>query len=74
MDQQDAWYCSKCKQHVRANKKMDIYKTGKILLMALKRFKSDRKIKTEIKFPLRLNLGPYILSNVVCYAGNPAKK
>lgn len=53
---------------------MDIYKTGKILLMALKRFKSDRKIKTEIKFPLRLNLGPYILSNVVCYAGNPAKK
>jgi hypothetical protein len=74
LDQQDAWYCSRCKQHVRANKKMDLYSTGKVLLMALKRFKSDRKIKTNVKFPFVLDLGPYLLSNNPANSGNPAKQ
>lgn len=34
----DKWYCSKCKDHVPAFKKMEIYKTPEFLVVHLKRF------------------------------------
>ena len=33
------WYCNKCKEHVEAEKKMEIYKVPQILIFQLKRFK-----------------------------------
>lgn len=34
----DKWYCSKCKDHVTAYKKMEVYKAPEFLIIHLKRF------------------------------------
>ena len=34
----DKWYCSKCKDHVVATKKMEIYSSPDYLIIHLKRF------------------------------------
>jgi len=34
------WYCSGCSKHVLATKQMQIYKTPKILIVHIKRFKA----------------------------------
>ena len=59
LDEDNAWYCPKCKDHKQASKKVDIYKMPKILIVQLKRFgttrsayTSRRKVKDLIKFPL----------------------
>ena len=38
----DKWYCSKCKDHVPALKKMEIYKTPEYLIVHFKRFSHQR--------------------------------
>jgi ribosomal protein L37AE/L43A len=38
----DMWYCKRCKDHVPALKKMEIYKTPQILIIHLKRFSHQR--------------------------------
>lgn len=38
----DMWYCNKCKDHVQATKKMEVYKTPEILIIHLKRFSHNR--------------------------------
>lgn len=38
----DKWYCSKCKDHVPAFKKMEIYKTPEFLVVHFKRFSHAR--------------------------------
>jgi len=38
----DKWYCSKCKEHVNALKKMEIYKTPDFLIIHFKRFSHTR--------------------------------
>lgn len=48
---------------------MDFYKVGKILVLGLKRFKLDRKIKTMVKFPHRLDMGPYVLGTMFTNVG-----
>ncbi len=51
---------------MQATKKMDIYKTNKILLLGLKRFRGSRKIKNKINFPIKnLDLSNYILSKIL---------
>jgi len=50
----DKWYCSKCKDHVLAMKKIEIYRTPEYLILHLKRFSHSagrlfggaRKLKT----------------------------
>jgi len=76
LDKENLWYCSKCKDHKQATKKMDVYKASKILIIHLKRFKTSKvhnigsyyfsggsaKVSTAIDFPLEgLNLSKYIL-------------
>ena len=34
----DQWYCSKCKEHRDINKKLELYKIPKILMIQIKRF------------------------------------
>ena len=55
----DMWYCSKCKDHVPAFKKMEIYKTPEFLVVHLKRFShqrnsmfGSRKLNMQIDFPV----------------------
>ena len=62
LDEQNEWYCPKCKQFQRANKKIDIYKTPNILIIQLKRFNNRRKIDTTVDFPINnLDISEIIL-------------
>jgi len=76
LDQENLWYCSKCKEHKQATKKMDVYKLPNTLILHLKRFKTSRvhsigsfyfsggssKITTLIDFPIEgLDLTKYTL-------------
>ena len=58
------WYCPKCKQFQLANKKMEIYSVNEIIIIHLKRFKKNRKIKNLVEFPIEgLNLSEFLPKN-----------
>jgi ubiquitin carboxyl-terminal hydrolase 4/11/15 len=67
----DKWYCSKCKDHVVATKKMEVYRTPEILIIHFKRFSHNRssmfgskKINDKIDFPVEgLNMTNYVLNS-----------
>ena len=42
------WFCSKCKEHVRALKKIEIYKTPIYLIIQLKRFRQRNNVTRYI--------------------------
>jgi ubiquitin carboxyl-terminal hydrolase 4/11/15 len=56
LSEADTWYCPRCKEHRRATKKFELWRTSDILVMHLKRFSSSgyRRDKLEIlvDFPL----------------------
>ncbi|KAI0439249.1 hypothetical protein F4803DRAFT_52004 [Xylaria telfairii] len=55
LSEQDMWYCPRCKEHRRASKKLDLWKTPDILVIHLKRFSSSGyrrdKLETLVEFP-----------------------
>ncbi|OAD03656.1 hypothetical protein MUCCIDRAFT_153013 [Mucor lusitanicus CBS 277.49] len=57
LDDQDSWFCPRCKKHQRALKKMDIWKLPEIMVVHLKRFSQFKhwgnKVNTMIDFPLK---------------------
>ena len=58
LEEGDEWYCSKCKKHVLAKKKLDLFYLPKILIICLKRFVKDSdssywdKNDDEVDFPV----------------------
>jgi len=64
----DEWYCSKCKEHVPAFKKIELYKTPEFLIIHLKRFShtrnsmfGSRKLGLHVDFPVEgLDLNAYL--------------
>lgn len=63
----DAWYCTKCKDHVEAFKKLDLWQVPEVLVIHLKRFQytstSRDKIDATVRFPLEgLDLTPWCLN------------
>lgn len=68
LDEDNKWYCSKCKEHVQATKQLEIFKVPPILIINLKRFKQSKqsarymgmftgggagsKIDIDVDFPL----------------------
>ena len=56
LSEQDTWYCPRCKEHRRASKKFDLWKTPDILVVHLKRFSSSGwrrdKIDILVDFPV----------------------
>lgn len=56
LSEDDMWYCPRCKEHRRASKKFDLWKTPDILVAHLKRFSSSgyRRDKLDIlvDFPI----------------------
>jgi len=69
LGENDKWYCSTCKDHVRAYKKMDLWRLPPVLIVHLKRFQYERgftmvlrgKIDDAVEYPTRdLDLGPYL--------------
>jgi ubiquitin carboxyl-terminal hydrolase 4/11 len=69
LEKDNSWYCSKCKDHVEATKKIEIYKVPPVLILCLQRFKSHNiyfkdKLEDKVVFPLQgLDMGPYTLSH-----------
>ena len=56
LSEQDMWYCPRCKEHRRASKKFDLWKTPDILVAHLKRFSSSGwrrdKLDVHVDFPI----------------------
>lgn len=56
LSENDTWYCPRCKQHQRASKKFDLWKTPDILVVHLKRFSSSGwrrdKLEVLVDFPI----------------------
>lgn len=69
LEKDNSWYCNKCKDHVEATKKIEVYRIPSVLILCLQRFKSHgnyfkEKLEDNILFPLEgLDLGPQVLSN-----------
>jgi len=57
LSEHDMWYCPRCKEHRRASKKFDLWKTPDILVCHLKRFSSSHyrrdKIDVKVNFPVQ---------------------
>ena len=58
LDEHNMWYCSKCKEHVRALKTMKLWRLPNILVVHLKRFEFKHalrrdKLDTFVDFPLQ---------------------
>jgi ubiquitin carboxyl-terminal hydrolase 4/11/15 len=65
LGENDAWYCNKCKDHVLATKKMDVWRAPDVLIIHLKRFQYTRlwreKLDTLVDFPFEgLDMGPWL--------------
>jgi hypothetical protein len=65
LDADDSWYCSRCKAHVQAGKKLDLWRLPEVLVVHLKRFSYSRlsrdKLEAQVDFPLEgLDLGAYV--------------
>lgn len=56
LSEMDTWYCPRCKEHRRATKKFELWKTPDILIMHLKRFSSSGmrrdKLDVLVDFPI----------------------
>lgn len=56
LSEQDTWYCPRCKEHRRASKKFDLWKTPDILAVHLKRFSNAgwrrEKLDVLVDFPI----------------------
>jgi hypothetical protein len=72
LDEDNKWYCNKCKDHVVATKTMEVFRVPPILCISLKRFRIGRskygfsssgtKIDTMVDFPLEgLDMRDYVL-------------
>ncbi|RLN86385.1 hypothetical protein BBJ28_00005012 [Nothophytophthora sp. Chile5] len=70
LGQTDTWYCPKCKNHVRAFKKFDLFSLPKVLVFHLKRFRYAQnsfylhrdKISTLVDFPIDgLDLSSFVV-------------
>ena len=73
LENENAWYCSNCKEHQEATKKMEIYKAPDILIIQLKRFKikstnsimgmlKNGKNESKVEYPINgLDITNYVV-------------
>ncbi|KAG9230957.1 hypothetical protein BJ875DRAFT_135688 [Amylocarpus encephaloides] len=56
LSEMDTWYCPRCKEHRRASKKFELWRTPDVLVMHLKRFSSIAmrrdKLDVMVDFPV----------------------
>lgn len=63
LDENNLWFCENCKKKQKAMKKLEIYKTPKILIIQIKRFNRIKKLETKVDFPIKnLDINKYIIS------------
>jgi len=61
----DMWYCPRCKEHVEAQKTLQLWSLPQVLIIHLKRFSYSRyrrdKLDVDVDFPIRsLDLSDYL--------------
>ena len=65
LDEDNKWYCPKCKEFVCAHKKLDIWKVPQILVIQLKRFTGGRwtskKLDQFVDFPEVIDMKKYVI-------------
>ena len=66
LDEQNKWFCPRCREFVCAQKKMDIWSLADNLVIQLKRFvagrvSSSKKYDGMIEFPDELDMSSYVL-------------
>ena len=68
LDESNEWFCSKCKEHRRGYKQLEIFRLPIYLILQLKRFKNqcgfffNSKNSTFVKFPIEgLNMNKYLV-------------
>jgi ubiquitin carboxyl-terminal hydrolase 4/11/15 len=74
LGEMDTWYCGKCKDHVQAMKKMDLWSVPDLLTFQLKRFIYEQtnymyggprtlreKIDTLVDFPQEIDMRSFVL-------------
>jgi ubiquitin carboxyl-terminal hydrolase 4/11/15 len=49
LSQDDAWYCPRCKEHRRASKKFELWKSPDILIVHLKRFSNQGRMRDKLE-------------------------
>lgn len=65
LDEHNMWYCSNCKEHVRALKTMKLWRLPNILVVHLKRFEFKNSLRREkldtfVDFPIEgLDMNPH---------------
>ena len=88
LDEDNKWYCSSCKTHVRAEKTMEVWRLPNVLIVHLKRFEFKHslrreKLETIVDFPIEgldmskycaqsSNDGPYAKEKEFVINGTPA--
>ena len=48
LSENDAWYCPRCKEHRRASKKFELWKAPDILVIHLKRFSAQGRLRDKL--------------------------
>ena len=48
LSENDAWYCPRCKEHRRASKKFELWKSPDILVIHLKRFSAQGRLRDKL--------------------------
>ena len=48
LSENDAWYCPRCKEHRRASKKFELWKAPDILVVHLKRFSAQGRLRDKL--------------------------
>lgn len=63
LSKENAWYCSKCAEHVQATKTIQIYKAPRFLIIHLKKLKFQAKKIPLITFPIdKLDMSSVVLN------------
>lgn len=68
LEKENAWYCPSCKNHVLATKQLEIYKVPEILIIHLKRFRTNgyqrEKVSVPVIFPeSELDISSYVIGS-----------
>eukprot|EP01068_Selenidium_serpulae_P007541 Selendium_serpulae@DN4747_c0_g1_i10.p1 len=67
LEAENSWYCGRCKTHVEASKKIDLWALPNILVVQLKRFvQIDRFCRSKnteyVDFPEDLDMAQYVIN------------
>lgn len=68
LSKSESWYCNKCKQHLCASKKLDLWKLPDVLIIHLKRFIHNENYRDKngsfVDFPLEtLDLQKWVINS-----------